>query len=221
MLRRAVIGCAALASALAFAATPGRACEGLACVFAERTEPASTPLELSTFMRRDAKIARGSVAQRKSKSAAPVKARKRVKVVKRSARKALVREARPALALPARVVAIGDLNNIDLGAVTSAAERASTAFAAEPPVWPTIVGDSHDIKSKAEPASPAPEAAAPTPEAVSPTPPVEFVSERAAASHSEPAAAPATTPDNWAIRVWTMLQTAFSAVVAAARWLAA
>jgi hypothetical protein len=207
MLMRAVMTCAMLV-ALAFAATPSHACEGLRCLFGKETTPpaetksTSAPLKLNTFTRRKTKMARGTTAKRTDKSANSVTARRTA--VKRANRKAPTRDTAHASAITVRVVASDELNEIDLradaatGAMPNmpAAETALMAFAEEPirPAQVSVI----NIDRK--------------PKTSSPTRAISLSSESQQAAEPPP-----SPPDNWVIHAWTKLQTTLSNAVSAVR----
>jgi hypothetical protein len=197
MLVRPVIGCALLAGALAYSATPARACEGLACLFGSKAETPSAPLKLNEFTRQKAKTTRPKPNQRASKVPPEAAPRKRTKTAPpgRALDDPTLAVAR-ALALPVRVVASDEVNEIDLAADTPVAGQIPLGFAAESAAETMGAGGVRSIDRSAE--------------AVSPAPPVAPAASRA----SEPASSPAI--DNWAMRVWAMMQGAVSAVTSSA-----
>jgi hypothetical protein len=100
-----------------------------------------------------------------------------------------------ALALPVRVVASDELNEIDLAAGAAPAWQAPLAFAAEPAVETIGAGGARGMERRAA-------------EAVSPAAPT---APNPATDHpSETASTPAI--DNWAMRLWAIMQNAVSVV---------
>jgi hypothetical protein len=205
MLMRAVTGCAALAATLAFAAAPARACQGLACLFAQhkqpdvetkpaaQTKPTSTPLKLNAVARGTAQSAPSTAAKRTSQNHVSIKNRKRA--VKRTLSKGPNREAAGPSTPPVRVVASDELNEIDLRADAPVIEHGAVAFA-EAPVRPTRVSVVNiDRRTGTVPAA---SVVAPAPE---PESPLE----------------PSAPPDNFVLHVWAMLQSKFSNMVSAVR----
>ena len=242
MLAHRVIGCTVILAAVVSAAPPVRACESPPCLVAAEAEPASAPLQLNTFMRRNSKAARSKVAQRTQRTGkrpstmrgAQAAPRKRIKAVKRPVSKDRIRQVARPLTVPAPLVRFNDPGEINRAARTASAGQASMAFAAEPAVRPSDATDTklaNEIEPEAEAASPqalaaqalaAQALAAQALAAQASAPPVEIASAQPilAASEDKPTTDTAPRPDNWAMRVWTMLERGFSAVAIGARRLA-
>jgi hypothetical protein len=190
------MGCAVLATVLAFVATPALACDEPGCLIvqttsqASETKAASAPLRLNAVTRRKIAAARNGTASA-SKSVISVKARKNA--IKRTLRKGPAREVAHAPAVMVQVVASDELNEIDLRADEPGADEVAMAFAEEPlrPTRVTVIA----VERKPRPLPPS----------------------AAVASEREQLAQVSAAPDKWIVDAWTTLQTAFSNVVTSLR----